>query len=84
MLVDLLWDWGHKANSWILELFHYIFPEYPQIGLAVFVTSAIFFIYYLFRSTVLTALKMSLSTLAFFSFLLFFVHALIKLYRVVL
>lgn len=83
MLVDLLATWGHQANVWILSLFEFIFPEYPKIGVIAFITAGIIFLYYLVRGKAISAFKMALSTLVTFCVLLFVVHWLIKLYRVV-
>jgi hypothetical protein len=84
MLVDLIPIWGQQANIWILGLFHYIFPEYPKSGLAVFITAAIFFVYYLVQKKPAAALKMAVSTILVLSFVLFAIHCLIKVYHVVL
>ena len=84
MLVDYLSIWAHEANLLILALFKYIFPEYPKIGIAVFITAAIFFVYYLARGKFQAAIKMTLSTLVFFIVLLYSAHWLIKVFRVVI
>ena len=82
MLVDLLKEWARQAEIWILSVFQYIFPEYPKIGIAVCITAVIFLIYYLVKAEPKSALKMTGSTLVFFIVLLYSIHWLIKLYRV--
>ena len=83
MLVDLLTVWGHQANIWILALFGFIFPEYPKIGVIVFITAGVLFLYYLLRGKPGPAFKMAVSTMGTFIVLLFVLHWLIKLYWVV-
>lgn len=82
MLVDLFSVWGQEAAKLIIALFEYIFPEYPKVGLAVFVTSGIFFLFYLVKGRFVAALKMAGSTLVTLTFLLYVIHILIKLYHV--
>ena len=82
MLYVLVSSWIRQANDWIILLYRYIFPEYPDIGLTVFVASAAFFVYYLFRGKFSSAVKMSLTTLITTSFLLYCIHWLIKLFRI--
>ncbi|MFX8612576.1 hypothetical protein ABTM13_19035, partial [Acinetobacter baumannii] len=82
MLVDLFSVWWLEANRLILMLFDYIFPEYPKIGIAVFVAALLFLVYYLVRGKAIAAVKISFSTLVTLSFLLYVVHCLIKIFKV--
>ena len=83
MLGDLLTAWFDRIGDFILVVFHYIFPEYPTVGYAVVISAALFFGYYLVRLKPISAAKMAISTLVTLCFLLFVLHMLIKLYRVV-
>ncbi len=84
MLVDIVSAWALLVKGWILWLYQFIFPEYPLMGIAVFVTAAVFLVYYLVRRHPDTAFKMAGSTIVMLSFMLYVIHWLIKLYRVIL
>jgi hypothetical protein len=72
-----------RATQAILLAFHYIFPEYPKIGLILCLGSLALFVYYFLRGKFVPAVKMSLSTLLAFTVLLYAIHWLIKLFRLV-
>jgi len=84
MLMDLFSAFCRQANEWILLLFGSVFPEYPKIGIAVFIAAAIFLAYFSVKGQFKVALKMGLSTIVFFTVALFFLHWLIKVFRIVI
>jgi hypothetical protein len=81
MLVDFLQPWIQHAKLWILSLYALIFPEYPTIGIAVFISALVFFIYFLCKGEPKVAFKMALSTITGLSFILYSLHWLIKLWH---
>jgi len=66
--------------SLITEVYGYIFPEYPEAGLAIAGITATLFLIYLVKGHLRHALKISLSVGVVLTFLLFCLHYLGKLF----
>jgi len=81
MLSDVLSAWVQRASELILNATYYVFPEYPQIGLAVVITVLLFFAYYLVQMKLVAGFKISFIILMALSFVLFVIHLMIKLYH---
>lgn len=82
MSSNLLVIWLSEIKAWITVIFAHVFPEYPEIGVAVVVISLGTFLYYVLRGRFHAAPKMALSIFACLVFLFYALHWLAKLYRV--
>ncbi len=70
------------VSEWLLYTYGIIFPEYPKIGFAIFIAAAIFLAYFSVKGEFKVAFKMCFSTIIFFSVVFFFLHWLLKVFRV--
>ncbi len=82
MIVDYFNAFTRYVSSIAMLIYSFVFPEYPEIGLAVVLISAVLFAYYTAKGSAKSAAKLALSVFVTLSFLLYVLHCLIKIYHV--
>jgi hypothetical protein len=61
------------------NIFTFIFPDMPEIGVPVLIISVLVFLYYLLRRNLATGFKMGTSTFVVLALILFITHHLLKI-----
>jgi hypothetical protein len=84
MILEMLSSWMRFLSKWITKGYEFVFPEFPKIGIAVLILSALFLVYYACRGRFSSALKMSGSILMLMTVLLYAAHLLIKIFKIVI